>query len=58
MKRRSMILLGLFVALAIVLSGFGTVFAGETYKLGLSLAIILLSMVGAYLTYARRDLYI
>ena len=39
MKRRSMILLGLFVALAIVLSGFGTVFAGETYKLGLSLAI-------------------
>ena len=25
---------------------------------GLSLAIILVSMVGAYLTYARRDLYI
>jgi ABC-2 type transport system permease protein len=25
---------------------------------GLSLAIILMSMVGAYLTYARRDLYI
>ena len=39
MKRRSMILLGLIVALAVVLSGFGTVFAGETYKLGLSLAI-------------------
>jgi hypothetical protein len=25
---------------------------------GLSLAIIVLSMVGAYLTYTRRDLYI
>jgi hypothetical protein len=25
---------------------------------GLSLAIILVGMVGAYLTYARRDLYI
>jgi len=25
---------------------------------GLSLAIILVSMVGAYVTYARRDLYI
>ena len=39
MKRKSMILLSLIVALALVLGGFGTVAAGETYKLGLSLAI-------------------
>jgi branched-chain amino acid transport system substrate-binding protein len=34
-----MILLSLIVTLALVLGGFGTVAAGETYKLGLSLAI-------------------
>ncbi|MGD9097173.1 MAG: ABC transporter substrate-binding protein [Desulfobacterales bacterium] len=39
MKRKSMILLSLIVTLALVLGGFGTVAAGETYKLGLSLAI-------------------
>ncbi len=39
MKRKSMILLSLIAALGLVLAGFGTVAAGETYKLGLSLAI-------------------
>ena len=39
MKRKSMILLSLIASLALVLGGFGTAAAGETYKLGLSLAI-------------------
>ena len=39
MKKKNMILLSLIVALGLVLGGFGTAAAGETYKLGLSLAI-------------------